>query len=65
MADRWCLLTSYDSGFSEIAALATPAMRRYANRYAMEFQEAIDGTCGRPPAWSKLYPTRQCFDEGI
>lgn len=63
--NRWCLLTAYDNGFSEIAKLSVPAMRRYAEMYGMEFREVLDKSYGRPPAWSKLYLTKECFDEGF
>lgn len=65
MAAKWCLLTAYDSGFANVAAHSIVAMERYANIYGMTFRKIIDRDVGRPPAWAKLYLTRECFDEGF
>lgn len=50
MAEKWCLLTAYDSGFTDVAALSVPAMERYAKLYGMTFRKVIDRDVGRPPS---------------
>lgn len=40
-------------------------MRHYADIHGMEFRQVVDKSYGRPPAWSKLYLTKECFDEGF
>lgn len=60
----WCLLTAYDSNFSEVAAKTIPAMQKYAEQFGFDFAEHIDTPLDFSPSWAKIVLAKQKFSEG-
>ncbi len=60
----WCLLTAYDSNFSEVAAKTVPAMQKYAERFGFDFAEHIDTPLDFSPSWAKIVLAKQKFSAG-
>ncbi|PPD00684.1 MAG: hypothetical protein CTY31_06275 [Hyphomicrobium sp.] len=55
MNSNWCLFTSYDDNFKRVSSFAIPAMKKYAAKHCMDFDEHVNFQCGRPVSWSKIY----------
>ena len=59
------LLTVCDENFSEISSRTLPSIRRYADRFGLEFLNMLPETKSRPAAWSKITRIREVLQSGF
>ena len=58
------VITGYDEGFTPVAELTVPAMRRYADRHGFAFSVTHFTPGERAPAWSKIPAIKAALARG-